>query len=286
MILLFYVPFGLCDLPLNLLTKKFSGKVILPILMIFWGSLALIQCAAKNFAGLLVIRLLLGACEAGFFAGVVFYLTLFYKRNELGFRIAIFFGSALLAAAFSGLIAFGVFQIRSSIEGWKWLFLIEGGMTVVVGVVALFWLPGSPETAWFLNNDERAAARARSLRDSSKKVNVEFNMKAAFQTWKDWKFPIWVVICFTYPVAFSTTSNFLPQVRLPRSISDGADPPDRPKTWIQRCQNEPVDCSTQLCWIFSPALHCKVLRLLQREDLPHRALLVDILDWNDHPCYH
>jgi len=212
LILLFYVPFGLCDLPLNLLTKKFSGKVILPILMIFWGSLALIQCAAKNFAGLLVIRLLLGACEAGFFAGVVFYLTLFYKRNELGFRIAIFFGSALLAAAFSGLIAFGVFQIKSRIEGWKWLFLIEGGMTVVVGVVALFWLPGSPESAWFLNNDERAAARARSLRDSSQKVNVDFNMRAAFQTWKDWKFPIWVVICFTYPVAFSTTSNFLPQV--------------------------------------------------------------------------
>ncbi|KAG4416266.1 hypothetical protein IFR04_010612 [Cadophora malorum] len=212
LILLFYVPFGLCDLPLNLLTKKFSGKVILPILMIFWGSLALIQCAAKNFAGLLVIRLLLGACEAGFFAGVVFYLTLFYKRNELGFRIAIFFGSALLAAAFSGLIAFGVFQIKSRIEGWKWLFLIEGGMTVVVGVVALFWLPGSPESAWFLNNDERAAARARSLRDSSQKVNVDFNMRAAFQTWKDWKFPIWVVICFTYPVAFSTTSNFLPQI--------------------------------------------------------------------------
>ncbi len=181
--------------------------------MICWGSLALIQCAAKNFAGLLVIRLLLGVCEAGFFAGVVFYLTLFYKRNELGFRIAIFFGSALLAAAFSGLISFGVFQINTkNVQGWMWLFLIEGGMTVVVGVVALFWLPGSPETAWFLNSDERAAARARSLRDSSKKVNVEFDLRAAFQTWKDWKFPIWVVICFTYPVAFSTTSNFLPQV--------------------------------------------------------------------------
>jgi MFS family permease len=181
--------------------------------MIGWGSLALIQCAAKNFAGLLVIRLLLAICEAGFFAGVVFYLTLFYKRNELGFRIAIFFGSALLAAAFSGLISFGVFQIQNKVlKGWMFLFLIEGGMTVVVGIAALFWLPRSAETAWFLNDDERAAARARSLRDSSKSVNAHFNMKAAFQTWRDWKFPIWMIICFTYPVAFSTTSNFLPQV--------------------------------------------------------------------------
>ncbi|KAL1651404.1 hypothetical protein SLS58_000744 [Diplodia intermedia] len=67
------------------------------------------------------------AFEAGFFAGSVFYLTLFYTRGELGFRIAIFFGSALLAAAFSGLISFGVFRIQHvSIPGWKWLFIIEG----------------------------------------------------------------------------------------------------------------------------------------------------------------
>lgn len=111
--------------------------------MIGWGTMALFQCAAKNFAGMLVIRLLLGAfegepssscsccrtdkCAAGFFAGVVFYLTLFYTRGELGFRIALFFGSALLAGAFSGLISFGVFQIHhATIPGWKWLFVIEG----------------------------------------------------------------------------------------------------------------------------------------------------------------
>jgi MFS family permease len=99
--------------------------------MVGWGAMALVQCAAKNFAGMLVIRLLLGAFEAGFFAGVVFYLTLFYTRGELGFRIALFFGSALLAGAFSGLISFGVFQIHhATIPGWKWLFIIEGELHV------------------------------------------------------------------------------------------------------------------------------------------------------------
>lgn len=99
--------------------------------MVGWGSMALFQCAATNFAGMLVIRLFLGFFEAGFFAGVVFYLTLFYTRGELGFRIALFFGSALLAGAFSGLISFGVFQIEHSIPGWKWLFIIEGEFTCV-----------------------------------------------------------------------------------------------------------------------------------------------------------
>jgi hypothetical protein len=64
--------------------------------------------------------------EAGFFAGVVYYLTIFYTRGELSFRIAIFFGSALLAAAFSGLISYGVFQLKTTIKGWMWLIIIEG----------------------------------------------------------------------------------------------------------------------------------------------------------------
>ncbi|KAK5046616.1 hypothetical protein LTR84_007377 [Exophiala bonariae] len=213
LILLFYVPFGLCDLPLNLLTKKFSGRVMLPTLMLGWGAMSLIQCAAKNFGGMLAIRLILGTFEAGFFAGVVFYMTLFYTRGELGFRIALFFGSALLAAAFSGLISYAVFQIKHvNVKGWMWLFIIEGAATVIVAAVAYFWLPARPDTAWFLNEAEKNAARARSLRDSSKSVNSEFDLKACFATWKDWKFGLWVIISFTYPVAFATTSNFLPQI--------------------------------------------------------------------------
>ncbi|KAI1880537.1 hypothetical protein JX265_000777 [Neoarthrinium moseri] len=213
LILLFYIPNGLCDLPLNMLTKKFSGKIMLPGLMFGWGSMALLQTAAKNFAGILVLRLLLGAFEAGFFAGTVFYMTLFYTRGELGFRIALFFGSALLASAFSGVISFGVFQIPDShVKGWMWLFIIEGVLTVVIAVMGFFWLPASPDTAWFLKPDEREAAKLRSLRDASSEVNTAFNLKECFQTWNDWKFPLWCVISFTYPVAFATCANFLPIV--------------------------------------------------------------------------
>ncbi|TDZ15293.1 Major facilitator-type transporter hxnP [Colletotrichum orbiculare MAFF 240422] len=213
LILLFYIPFGTLDLPLNLLTKKFSARWVLPALMVIWGGIATIQIACKNFAGLLALRLLLGACEAGFFAGVVFYFTLFYRRSELGFRVAIFFGSALLAAAFSGLISYGVFQIENTnLQGWQWLMLIEGILTVLVGAIAFWWLPASPATAWFLNDREKAAALARTLRDGSNKVESKFSWKECFTFWRDWKFVLWCIISFTYPVAFATTSNFLPQI--------------------------------------------------------------------------
>lgn len=213
LILLFYIPFGTLDLPLNLLTKKFTAKWVLPTLMVVWGGIATIQIATKNFAGLLVLRLILGAAEAGFFAGVVYYFTLFYKRSELGFRISIFFGSALLAAAFSGCISYGVFQIEGTrLHGWQWLMLIEGILTIVVGAIAFWWLPASPSTAWFLTDREKAAALARTLRDGSNKVDTKFSWKECFEMWKDWKFAMWLIVCFTYPVAFATTSNFLPQI--------------------------------------------------------------------------
>ncbi|KAM5374348.1 hypothetical protein ACJZ2D_006521 [Fusarium nematophilum] len=213
LILLFYIPNGLCDLPLNLLTKRFSGRVMLPTLMVGWGAMALLQAAVKNFGGMLAIRLILGAFEAGFFAGAVFYLTLFYTRGELGFRIALFFGSALLASAFSGLISFGVFHIEHpGVTGWMWLFFIEGAMTVIFGVVAFWWLPANPQTAWFLNETERQISALRSLRDGSGKIGEEFNFRECFQAWNSWKFLVWCIISLTYPVAFATTANFLPLV--------------------------------------------------------------------------
>lgn len=93
-----------------------------------------------------------------------------------------------------------------------WLFIIEGGMTVALGLVAFFWLPATPSTAWFLNEEERAIAKSRQLRDGSGKVEEEFRLRECFQTWNDPKFTAWCVIALTYPVAFSTTANFLPLI--------------------------------------------------------------------------
>jgi MFS family permease len=180
---------------------------------VVWGILALCQCAAKDFGSLLAIRVILGVFEAGFFAGATYYLTTFYTRGEIGFRLAIIQSFAVLASAFSGLISFGVFQINSpTVHGWQWLFIIEGSMTLLTGLVGFAILPDSPHTAWFLNDREKEAARARLLRDSSSEVDTGFNLKDCFQSWNDWKFPIWCIITFTYPVAYATAMNFFPLV--------------------------------------------------------------------------
>ncbi|XXH04733.1 hypothetical protein Hte_011155 [Hypoxylon texense] len=212
LLLLFYIPNGFLDLPLNLLTKRYGARWILSSLCTLWGIMSLLQAAATNFAGMLVLRLFIGGLEAGFFAGTVFYLSLFYKRNELAFRIALYFGSAQIAAAFSGLLAFGVFQIESHIRGWQWLFIIEGSLTVVVGAVAFWWLPSTPSGCRWLTEAEKSVARARLLRDGSVEVDEKFNFKAAMSAFKGWRMWTYALISFTYAGAFSTTSSFLPQI--------------------------------------------------------------------------
>lgn len=123
----------------------------------------------------------------------------------------------MISAAFSGLIAYGVFQIDNPhVYGWQWLFIIEGGMTFLCGIVACFWLPARPQTAWFLNGAERSVATARQLRNNSSAVESRFNLRDCFRQWSGWRFPVWCVITLTYPVAFATTGNFLPQVSRPK----------------------------------------------------------------------
>ncbi|GES65217.1 MFS general substrate transporter [Aspergillus terreus] len=213
LVLLFYIPFGLFDLPWNLLIKRFSGRLMLSLMTVVWGICAMCQCAAKDFGGMLAIRIILGVFEAGFFCGATFYFTLFYTRGEMGFRLAIMQSFAVLASAFSGLISFGVFQIGyPAVHGWQWLFIIEGAMTLITGIVSFWWLPDNAQTAWFLNDRERAAATARLLRDTSSEVETKLDLKSCFRTWKDWKFPIWCIITFTYPVAYATAMNFFPLI--------------------------------------------------------------------------
>jgi MFS family permease len=136
----FYVPLVLTGPPMNMLTKKFGAKFILPIAMMIFGSMAMISAAATNFGGITTTRWFLGMAESGFYPGVIFYLTTFYKRDELAGRLSIFYAASEVAGAFTGLIAFAVFQIKSHLQGWQYLFLIEGqhSLPTIQGVLLTF----------------------------------------------------------------------------------------------------------------------------------------------------
>ncbi len=101
-----------------------------------------------NFTGLLIARMALGVAEGGLFPGVTWYITLWYRRHECGYRMAIFFSAATLAGAFGGLLARGISELntKGGKPGWAWIFILEGAVTIVVAFFAKFFINDSPET--------------------------------------------------------------------------------------------------------------------------------------------
>src|SRR5690554_322531 len=97
----------------------------------------------KSFPGFLVARFFLGVTESGLFPGVIFYLSMCYKRKEQHYRVALFFSAAALAGAFGGVLAWGIAHMRGTagLNGWAWIFILEGILTVVIAVCCYGLIP-------------------------------------------------------------------------------------------------------------------------------------------------
>jgi MFS family permease len=151
-----------------------------------WCVVVLFQCLCTNYAGLLVCRILLGTFEGLFGTGIVYYLSLWYRRDEMGLRVFWFLGPTAIAGAFGGLIAFGCGKIASDIPRWKILFLIEGLPGFCLGVFCLYWLPDRPLKNSRFTKEQNVIAKARYYHEA-------FD-KAGGMTWRhvrwtatDWK---------------------------------------------------------------------------------------------------
>lgn len=153
-----------------------------------------LQGIVQGYGGLVATRTMLGVTEAGFFPAATYLLTTWYCRWETQTRMAIFFSAASLAGAFSGLLAFGIQHMDGvgGLGGWRWIFILEGILTVAVGTTLPWTLPDSPATAKFLTPDEREFIRRRLENDAgtaSGKVptNDAFawaNLRGALLDWK------------------------------------------------------------------------------------------------------
>src|ERR1700709_2452901 len=138
--------------------KRLKPSIWLPTIMVAWGVVMTLMGIVQSYHGLLIARIFLGVAEAGLYPGVAYYITMWYCRHEGQLRQALFFSAASIAGAFSGLLAFGISKMDGvgGLEGWRWIFILEGIVTVLVAFLAFFVLHDFPETATFLTEEERA----------------------------------------------------------------------------------------------------------------------------------
>ncbi|KAG6072277.1 hypothetical protein E4U16_005501 [Claviceps sp. LM84 group G4] len=149
---------------MSLLFKIFPAHVIISLAVLTWGIAASLQAIAPSYPVLIALRVLLGIGEAGF-AGIPFYLSFFFRREELAFRTAIFVSAAPLGTSFAATLAYGIVWLAGKLEcpiaAWRLLFLVEGLPSVLAAVVAWDVIPDGPGEARYLSERQREVACLR-----------------------------------------------------------------------------------------------------------------------------
>lgn len=176
--------------------------IYISICVCSWGLVASFQSLVTSFWLLVVLRALLGIAEAAFGPGVPFYLSSFYRREELAFRTGLFISAAPLATSFASSLAWLIVKLSSNgpIAPWRTLFLVEGFPSVLVAVIAWILIPDSPGRARFLTPRERKVAKLRlgeSKADRRAARRAGFNWSEVGRTLSD-------------PKSYLTAVSFLP----------------------------------------------------------------------------
>ncbi len=153
---LFFVSYAFCEIPSNLLLVRFGARRWLARIMLTWGALAMGMAFVHTPPQFLLMRFLLGMAEAGFFPGVVFYLTEWFPPAHRARVLSRFYIALPLSSTVMGSLAGALLSLegRLHLRGWQWLFLLEGLPALVLSIVFLRLLPDSPATASWLSDRE------------------------------------------------------------------------------------------------------------------------------------
>jgi D-galactonate transporter len=171
---IFFFGYFLFEIPSNLLLHKIGARIWIARILITWGAVAVLTGFAQGVQQLYVARFLLGLAEAGYFPGMILYLTYWFPQRELARVIAMFLTgnpiTSILGAPVSGLILDHVHWL--GISSWRWLLMLEGIPAIVCGCLTYFLLPSHPEEAKFLTADEKKWIETELAREAQEKLSL------------------------------------------------------------------------------------------------------------------
>ncbi|OBT71152.1 hypothetical protein VF21_09728 [Pseudogymnoascus sp. 05NY08] len=215
----FYISF---QAPMTVIAKKLGPRNFLTGIVVSWGLVMVGHGLVPNWRVMLALRCLLGIFEAGFFSTCVYLLSTWYVRREVAKRNAAFYLLGSFFAGFGGILAYGVSKMDgiAGREGWRWIFIIEGILTVAMGLIAFFFLVDFPEKAmnsWrFLNEDDLKIIVDRVERDRSDVVVPPFKLGEYLRNGLDWK-----VYFFAANFGLSSVVTYAAAYFLPIVLLDG-----------------------------------------------------------------
>ncbi|KAK3321595.1 general substrate transporter [Apodospora peruviana] len=216
--LVFFTTYIVFQPPSTVLVRKIGPRLHLAVITILWGSCMIGMGFVKNWTAMAGLRILLGILEAGFFPSCVYLLSTWYTRYEVGKRNSVFYMVGCVASAFAGILAYGIMQMRglAGLNGWRWIFIIEGILTVLLGIAG-YWLlvdfPDSMRQTWaFLGERERDWICARVHADRGDVKAQPFSMKKYLGAGMDPKIWAYAMIFFNTTTVTYALAYFLPLI--------------------------------------------------------------------------
>ena len=154
---IFFVPYIVFEIPSNILMKRLTPHLWLSLCTVGFGVVMLAQGFIHNYGGLVTTRFFLGLFEAGIFPGSFYLISFWYRQEESQKRFTLYFCSVILASAFSGLLASAIAKMDGvrGLSNWRWIFILEGLLTAVVGIASFFFVSDFPDEAKWLSDRER-----------------------------------------------------------------------------------------------------------------------------------
>lgn len=241
-VLVFFITYVALQPPATVVLRKMGPRLFLPLIVVLWGATMIAFGFVKTWVEMIPLRLILGVFEAGFFPGCAYLLSCWYPRFELQKRNTVFFGIGMLSSAFSGILGYGFSALAGKgyqaakwlgyhygptkanptaptyfgpgLSGWRWIFILQGVLTVAVGLIGWYFIVDFPELAAkkgmgkkFLTEKEAAFVVARIEKDRHDAIPEGFNLSAYLANAADLK--VWgfatIFMCtttVTYAIAY------------------------------------------------------------------------------------
>jgi MFS transporter, ACS family, tartrate transporter len=221
---IFFIGYFLFEIPSNLVLARVGARVWIARIAIVWGLVSMAMMFVSGSWSFYTLRFLLGAAEAGFFPGIIYYFTLWFPGRERARAVAQFSIASMAAGVIGAPLSGLLLSLRGvgGLDGWQWLFLVEGLPAVALGIVTLWYLTDRPEDARWLKDDEKAWLVEELRREA---VRSAADPAAAQQGWTRglvhpsvWRFAAALFLIITSGYGFSF---FLPQIV--RGLSGGSD---------------------------------------------------------------
>lgn len=210
----FYPTYIVFDVFWVISTKRFGANKTLAVSLTGWGVTTLGTGFIRTYAQAIALRLLLGVFEAGLLPSLIFIISTIWSQEHQAKRVAILYIATTISGAFGGLIAYGIQSMgtRLGLASWRWLFIIEGIVSIVLCAASWASMPKNAEEAWFLTAEEKEVMRARKRRDFSYKGSDTFSWSYVLMALTDPLVYLAGITLFANSICLPGFGTFLPSI--------------------------------------------------------------------------